>query len=59
MTLSEMRTHMEQQVAEHVSKADAATDDRLRERLLGRAESINKYVAALTRIIGDRKHESN
>jgi len=59
MTLSEMRAHMEQQVDEHISKAQASSDERLRERLLSRAESINKYVAALTRIIGDRKHESN
>jgi len=55
MTLSEMRAHMEQQVDEHISKAQASTDERLRERLLSRAESITKYVAALTRIIGDKK----
>ena len=49
MTLTEMRDELIDQGARLLVKAEAATDERLRQNLIAKAETTGAYVQALSK----------
>ena len=48
MTLSQMRDELIDQGARLLTQAEAATDERLKQNLIAKAETTGAYVAALS-----------